>query len=279
MEAYIEYVILDNISMNYIILNFIDLTTGIKIAKINKSIVCILGTVLAIFLPYLYFNKVLLFGYKILVSIILVMCIKRFHKFKSFLCTYMLFVIYTFLLGGVCYGVISLMGIDYTMSSIMISSFEFPVGFVLVIIVCMIRLIFGLIVAIKNKLRSSNYIYKISIIDGDKSVSSFGFLDTGNNVMVDGKGVSIISLSLFLKLYNDIDVMDIILKKENIKHLKHIQYIQIRGIGNEENYLSFVVDGLNINGKMVNYPRMALTLKNFGDHDCILSGDIIKGGV
>lgn len=279
MEAYIEYVILDNLSMNYVILKLLDITTGVKVGKFNKVAICILGTIFSIFLPYLYFNKVLLFVYKILVSIVLVMCIRRFRKFTQFLLFYMLFVMYTFLLGGMCLWVVNLMGLDYTMSGVLISSLEFPVGLLLSIIFCLIKLMYRWILIMKNKLRASNFIYKISITDGGESVNGIGFLDTGNNVRIDGCGVSIISLGLFLRLYKNMDIMDVVLKKVDIDNLKNVQYINIVGIGNEEKYLSFVVDILQVNGETITSPRLAVAMKNFGDYECILSSDIIKGGV
>lgn len=278
MDVYIEYVILDNMSMNWVIIRLIDLTTGISLKRANRWLVCILGTIFAIFLPYLYFNKLLLFLYKFVVSIILVLSMKRFDRFASFFKVHIIFILYTFLLGGVCFGIINLLGIDYTMSGILIYNFEFPMGVLFSIMIVAIRLLRKYISWAKERMRSANYMYKIVITDSGECVDSVAFLDTGNKIAVDGKGVSVISLNLFLRLYKDIDIMDVILKKTN-DELKDVKYIDISGIGREEKYLSFVVDKMDIDGRVVNKPRLAVALKNFGDYECILSENIFKCGV
>lgn len=276
MEVYIEYVLLDNMSMNWAILKFLDLTSGYKIQAKNKWLVCILGTIFAIFLPYLYFNKYLLFFYRIVVSLILVLCIKKFCGFKQFCGAYVLFILYTFLMGGVCFGLINLLGLNYTMSGVLIYDFEFPLGLLVSMVFGLLCMVYKWVKYARSKLKETNYTYKISISDGGKCVSGLGYLDTGNKVVFNCDGVSIISVNLFLKLYENIELMDVVLGRVDKDSLKGVEYINIAGIGSGSRYLSFVADSINIDGNIVERPRLAVALKNFGDFECILSGNLIK---
>lgn len=272
-----EYVIIDNAVMNYIILRLIDLTLGVKIKKINKSCVCFGGVVFAIFLPFLYFNKLILLFYRILASIILVMCIRKYNRFKDIAKMYLIFLIYTFMLGGVCFGLINILGFNYTATNLIMNSFEFPMGLFVLILLIIIKLLSKLINFMKNKLRNSNFMYEISLIDNEKVVDSIGFYDSGNCITFDNSGVNIISINLFLKLYNEIDIIDVVVKKKNICNLKDVSYIEISGIGNGEKYLSFVIDKMIVNGCNYLRPRIAVAMKNFDNYECILHKEFVGG--
>lgn len=277
VEFYIEYVLLDNILITYFILKLIDITTGICIKNLNKLIVCIMGSVFAIFLPFLSFNKFIIFIYRIFVSIILVLCIRKFKKFKSFAVVYLLFMTYTFLAGGVCFGLINLLGIEYTTSNLIFYSFEFPISIFIIIFLLMLKLIFRLVILFKIKVKKSNYLYNVTLVDGEKTTNTIGFFDTGNNIMVEGCGVNIISISLFLKLYQGIDITQIFLKKEQIDNLKNIKYIHISGIGDGDKYLTFIIDKMKVDELVFENARIAVAMKNFEDYDLILHNQYIRG--
>lgn len=277
MELYIEYVILDNWVIDYMILKLLETTIGNKIAKKNKIFVCVLGVFFATFMPFLYKFQLVVGMYKILVSIILVMCIKKYNKLKDFATYYFLFIAYTFLIGGVILGVISLLGIKYTMSNVIIFNFNFPIGVFLLIILFVLKLIKMTLNIIKSKLRKAGFMYEIMLQDNGKEVLCCGFFDSGNNVVVNGKGVSIISINLFLKLYGNMDLHKVLTRKIEEGVLKNIEYINISGIGEGDKYLSFQIDMMSIGGCEYNNPRIAVAMKNFGDYDCILHKDFVKG--
>lgn len=277
VELYIEYVILDNFSMNFVILKMLDKLLGVKIGWVNKSIICILGSIFAIFLPYLYFNKFLLFLYRIVVSIILVMSIRRFRSIMSFLQAYGLFILCTFVCGGVCYGMINLLGIEYTKSGILISDFEFPIGLFITIMLVVMGGVLRLLDLCKRKLYRANYIYKIILIDGEKRVESFGFCDTGNNVIFDSNGVNIISLDLFSRLHQDVDLTSVVLGKVADGDLRGVEYIPIAGLSQSKKYLSFLIDKMIVGEEEFSYPRIAVALKDFGEYGCILHRQFVRG--
>ncbi|MBE5736499.1 MAG: hypothetical protein E7356_04030 [Clostridiales bacterium] len=278
MELYLEYVIIDNLVMDYIILRLIELTIGTKLRKFNKVVVCLLGAGFAVFMPYIMKWSVLLFIYKIISSIVLVLCIKKHHKLRNFLTYYLLFFTYTFLVGGTVLGIINLLNIKYTMSSVIMYSFDFPMGLIGLVFIVVINIISRTIRVIRSKLVKSCYMYAIKIHQCGKCYNINGYLDTGNNVTLDNKGVIIISISLFLRIYKNIDLTQVLNHKVEGLNLNSPVYITIGGIGDNDKYLSFVLDEMVIMGKVHKSARVAVAMKNFGDYDCILHRDYLKEG-
>ena len=242
----------------------------------NKILAVIAGTIFAIFLPYIGRLKVLGFFYKIFTSIIIVMCIKKYKNIKNFIAYYCLFVAYTFVIGGAIFWLIQLLGIEYSMSGLFMYRFEFPLGLFALILLLIIKLVFKLISIIKYKLKTSNFVYSVVIRDGNNKLQTSALFDSGNNVVFDGEGVNIISIGVFLKLYRDIDLQELLCKKTNCGVLKNFACIEINGIGGGEQYISFVVDCLEVGG--VKYPktRFAVAMKNFGEYQCILHRDFVR---
>lgn len=277
MELYIEYVIVDNWIMDYVLLELLEVTFTCKFNKKNKFFSVLFGVVSAIFLPFVLEYKIVSTFYKIMTSIIMVLIAKKYKNIKSFLTYYFLFISYTFLLGGACIGMITIFGIEYTMSSVLIYNLDLPMGVIVLLLFVIIKLAFKFVKCLKNKLSMANFIYSVKITDGDVTLSVPAFLDTGNNVSFADKGVNIMSLNVFFKLYKDIDLHNVLLKRMSSSELKSVEYLEISGLGKGKEYLTFEVDSMCVNGKIYNLPRMALAMKNFGDYECILHKMYVKG--
>lgn len=277
MSIFIEYILIDNIVMDYIILRLMEMTVGVRFGKLHKWFVCILGGVFALIMPLIMYNKLLLFLYRITTSIILVLCIKKYNKLKSFFVYYLMFFAYTFFAGGVCLGVIELLGIDYTMSSVVMYKFDFPFGVFAIVLIIILRIMSKVIKVIKTKLKIGSFVRRISLSNGECSVHTNAFIDSGNRVSFRGEGVSIISINAFMKLYKDIDVTGILTGKIADKRISGMEYIYIRGLGKSDKYLSFVLDSVEVDG--VKYPlqRFALSWKKIGEFDVILHSNFIGG--
>lgn len=277
MELYIEYVILDNLVIDYMILKFLEITLGGKISKIRKFLTCFCGTIFALIMPFLYGFNMLLIVYRIISSIVMVLCIKKYKTFKNFILCYLLFVTYTFLLGGLILGIIQIFNIDYSMSGIFMYKFEFPISVFALIVLLLTKLFLKFMCVVKKKLKTSNYLYEVVLIDNGNIVKTIAFFDTGNNVNDENMGVNIISINLFLRICKDVNFENIVLKNIEKLNLKDTKYIDIKSIGHEEKYLSFVVDCLEVNGNKYNNSRVAVAMKNFGEYDLILHKDYVGG--
>lgn len=277
MILYIEYVLLDNIVIDYILIKFLEITFKEKYKKLNKFFACSIGAFMTLLLPFIMGQKILLVLYKISTAIIFVLLLKKYKSFRKFITYLILFIAYTFLIGGACLGIISILGINYTMSGVLVYSFEFPISIFILIFAGVLFLLKKIILILKNQLKITNYLYDIKLIDGNNETSGIGFFDSGNNVKSDGQGVNIISLNLFMKLYKEISIEKIILKNIDVKNLKNVKYIHIGSLSKSQEYLSFTIDKLFINKKICENAVMAVALKNFDNFDCILHSDCVGG--
>jgi len=278
MQLYIEYVIIDNCVINYIITKLFDITNGFKIRKINKFLFCLVGTITALFLPYLYTHSILLILYRVIVSIIMTFTLRKYKSIQNFICYYVMLIAYTCLMGGAILLLINWLGIKYSATSIMLYSFKFPLGLFGLILIFLVFVLSKSINVIKAKFNNSNYIHNVVFEDCGSSIEVVGFFDSGNNVTYNGFGVNIISVDLFLKMYPKVDIINILLyKKDKLTYLKNIQYINISSIGQANKYLSFEIDKMLVDGVVYSTPRLAVAIKNFKDFDCVLHKDFVKG--
>ena len=107
MEVYIEYVILDNFIINTLIILLVNSTLHQKISKFKVILASCIGTIFAIFMPFISVSNIFLFVLKLMVGLIMVMCFARFN-IKDISISYVLFLSYTFLIVlSICFFLIS----------------------------------------------------------------------------------------------------------------------------------------------------------------------------
>lgn len=275
MVFYIEYVLLDNFIMDYVIINLIEITYKFQFKKINKMLSCVLGSLLALLLPYIYGKLLLLNIYRLFIAIFMVLLLRKYKNCKQFITYLILFFSYTFLLGGLSFGIISMLKIDYTLSGVMFYSFEFPISIFILLIYACIRCVKRLIKKTSKDIELSNYLCPITIYNNDKKVDGVGFYDSGNRLEVEGVGVSIITMSMFLKLYGNLPIEKVLLRDIDGLNLKGAKYIDIEGLNKNGSYLSFFIDKMRIGNEDYNNVRVAVTLKNFDKFDCILNSNLV----
>lgn len=274
MVLYIEYVLIDNIIMNYIIINLIEKTTKYKLRKLNTVFSIGVGTCLTLFLPYIYNYWVILHVYRLFIALVMVLILKKYKNISQFFKYFILFFLYTFLLGGVIFGLISMMNIDYSMSGILLYSFEFPVSIFVLLVFLSIKLVSKVVRKASSTLCSGKFLYPIKLIDKGVCVDGVGFFDSGNTITVDGDIVNVISIDMFLKLYKEISIDKILLRNIEDVDLKSVKYIKIDGLKSNGKYLSFFIDKMYVGKELFNNVRVAVAHKSFNDFDCILNGKL-----
>ncbi len=270
MVLYIEYVILDNLLIDFCLFKLMEKIFKEKFGKVRFFLGLLLGVIGAIFLPYISAFKVLSIFYRIMLCLCIVLVIKKPRTFKMYIKYVLAFVGLTALLGGVIIGVLNLFNVSYTVSGVICYNLELPMSVFLGLLLLGLWGIKKIIEGMQSSLKESNYMINIEIKDGEASISARGYLDSGNMVSVDGNMVSILSLEAFLKLHKEIGLHKVI--SGNLKeNLKEVKYVQIDGISKGKKYPSFVVDKLIVANIEYSNQRVAIAFKNFGNFDCILN--------
>ena len=108
MTLYIEYVILDNFVVDYMLLGLIGTCSKQKIRFLNKFFSCLLGTISAIFLPYILKFNILAVIYKILTALLMVLIIQTKGGIKRYIYNLSLLFLFTFVFAGAMLCVLNL---------------------------------------------------------------------------------------------------------------------------------------------------------------------------
>jgi len=275
MSLYLEYVILDNLIMDYLLIRLLEDTYKYKFKRFNVWIACVVGALTSLILPYFYDQIIFLNIFRISLAILIVLIVRKYKNFKQFITYLILFFSYTFLLGGLILGIIFMLQIDFTMSGVVIYSFEFPVSIFVLLVYLAVKVLKKIVVRFKKEINFSNYLLPVTLYLNDYTVKGVGLWDTGNNLEVNGQGVSIISSEMLLRLYKDFPIEKILLRDISSIPLKDVKYIEVSGLNKNGTYLSFILDKMQVGENIFTDVRVAVALKNFNKFDCILSSKML----
>ena len=78
MTLYIEYVILDNLVVDYMLFKLISITTKFKLYKKNLFFACLIGVLSAVFLPYVLQYNYLSVIYRLLSACLMVLVLAKY---------------------------------------------------------------------------------------------------------------------------------------------------------------------------------------------------------
>ena len=226
MTVYIEYVIIDNLIIDYLMLKATFALTGYPCARGRLFLCALLGAVIALLYPLLEINGVILALVKICSGLIIVLLSAEFSSPRRFYITAVIFFGYTFLLGGAVIGIFSLFGVPYS-SEISIALMVIPVYFIL-------RALSEVVKFIYRRKDNITHNYKIKAVLFGQAVDGVGFLDTGNGLYDNDNPVIVCNKNFFYKLAG-----------ENLPKIK-LKKISVNTVNGKTENPSFNLDKLLI---------------------------------
>lgn len=198
MIVYVEYVLLDNLVIDFLILYAVSKLLKLSISKIRFMFALPLAVAFAFITPFLALNTVLLFLVKLTMGIIIVAVAFKTNLLKQFILSYLCFIFMTFLMGGICYGLQGFIsGMQILGTSINYSS-DYPIS--LIFIGAFIFFIGGKNLYFALRQRKNNA--HITICLGNQSVHLMALVDSGNQLVDDENHLPItfVSRPVFQKL-------------------------------------------------------------------------------
>ncbi len=286
MEVYIEYVILDNLIINYILLMLTSQTMKLCAKKSLCFLSSCFGTVVSIVLPLINFNlnnnlyNLILLILKIGLGMLMILIIKKFNNFKQYITSFFLFITYTFVLGGMCFGFIYLLNLKTSFSGLIIWGFEIPVGLFVLLGVLYLKILINIIKIVRHKQTYHKFYFDVTLKNESKKITITGFLDSGNQIMVNNCGIIVINLKTLLKLYPNVNYKNIITGSLNNIGLKNAEFINVVNSSGKNKMLVFTLDELEIvddSNKVIclKNQKIGLAKTNFyGKFDCLLTPEI-----
>ena len=285
MEVYIEYVVLDNLIINYVLLRLVNFSLKLNAKKSLCVLSAVIGTIAAVLFPFLNsniaLNNLILFILKLLLGLVTVLIIKKPKSLTCLITTFFLFLTYTFVLGGMCFGLIYMLNLKTTFSGVLINGFEIPISLFLLLGLSYLKILFGLIKIVKHKCNYSKFYYDVKLCVNNKHTIVTGFLDSGNQINVLNSGIVVINYKTLIKLYPNLNLQKLIVGNLKESGLKNAKLINITNSGGNTKMLTFTLDELQIvgeNNKVINLKNQVVGLAktNFnGKFDCLLSPELL----
>lgn len=207
----------------------------------------ILGTIFAILFPLIKCGTLVLILLKILLGNVMAYIAFKPKTYKKLIGLFGVFFGLTFSLGGVIFAVFEAFDVDVYNFVLFSSSAAFPISlfilcvFVFALACCkFVKFLFGAIKKNAGKFRAR-------IARGGKGFEINAFFDSGN-LLEDNKTalpVCVISSFAFFKIYKEISMIDLVLKKQIT--LRDAHYIKFKTIsGGEKEMLVFRPDSMEI---------------------------------
>lgn len=188
MEVYVEYVVLDNFTITFLIAA---LTYGImlkRVSKLRSFVAATIGTGVALAYPFIENNVLVVivkFGLWIVLSLILFA-----GKRKPLFCS-ITFLALTFSFGGVMFGISYLVyGDAYT--AMRVSPFDFPVSLIVIGACVCYFFIRKLTIKFHRVKDVSGAVYDFSVTIFGEKLELRGLMDTGNRLYDDKNGLPIV---------------------------------------------------------------------------------------
>ena len=271
MEVYIEYVILDNLIIDYLIIFFTSMIMSCKYNLKNIVVAVMFGVVGAVVFPLYYITTFYLTCVKIMTGFLMVALLKKYANFREYLTTCIVLFTITFLFGGLCIGVNSMFGIETSGGQVLINGYSFPVSVFVLFASGYFYLFVQLIKYSKYKNKLTNFYFDVQVVLNSRRYFLRGYLDSGNKLLDNGQPVVVVPFKIFLKVFKDYPIEKVVLGcAPNNPH-----YINIISVSEMDKMLVLEIDKILIknNEKNKEYTNVKLGLSkaNFSsDFDILL---------
>lgn len=192
MTVYIEYVLIDNFVIDFILLEAAFAIT-LKKRKTGRLLFCaFLGAAIALTYPLVKVSAPLTVLLKICSGLLLTLLSQRYKSVKDYLIFSAVFFMLTFALGGTIEGIFYIFDLPYG-SEICIATIFIPACFI-------VKIFIGTIKIFYKKKDISSFLYRCEITLNDNTVECVGFMDTGNGLFIKDFPVCVIGKKTFLRL-------------------------------------------------------------------------------
>lgn len=181
MNVYVEYAVVDNFVMDYLLLKLAALGGGVKSSVKKRVLGALFGTVVAVYLPLFNADNLTLIVIKAVTAALMVYFSCECGGVRAYLARLAIFLCFTALFGGLLFGICTALGYDYDFFTNSVSG-DFllapaVVGGVLVYGVCY----YFCKLFLKRKIVEP-FLRSCIIKSCGQTVRAVGFIDSGNSL-------------------------------------------------------------------------------------------------
>lgn len=258
MELYIEYVIIDNLVINTLILLCTKATMKLRAKFYRIFLSALFGTAFAVCYPLLGLSNVALFPMKIALGVIMVLILAPYNSVKDFIFSFMFFLIYTLVLGGACIATLLLFGTSIEKLASGGYDIAVPVGVILLIVAFYVAVIIAMARFLSERRDMAPFIREVELRLGKRVLKFNAFIDSGNKLTdrKSGLPVIILSVNLLSKYFSKQELEDLLLFscKNTSSIFKGVHTISYSTIsGEDKKMIVFEADSICIKDKEQEY--------------------------
>ena len=256
MEIYIEYVLIDNLVINTLILLCVKNTLKLRSSWLRLILSSGLGTLVAVVLPLFNLSSWLLVLIKIGLGVSMVLILSRYLKLKEFIFSFLLFIGYTLLLVGASLATLLAFGTSLELLSQGGYDIAVPLGVILLIVSIYVYLIIGVAKYLSRKKELEPFIKDVKLFINDKILEFKAFMDSGNKLYDTKTGLPVIILSIkSLEKYFSKDILEnLVLEQGKNVGFKNVHLISYNTIsGDIKKMVVFEADKMVINSGQNEY--------------------------
>lgn len=276
MEVYIEYVLIDNLIINTLIAYLTLKTLNIRFVKWKVLLASILGTAFAVVMPLVNINTYLLLFLKVVLGMTMALIIAKPKSTLNYILTFTLFVTYTFVLGGACFGLMFIVNPNVHITNMLVLGLSFPISIYILLLFIYIYILIKAVSIVRQKAGTRQHVFRLIIKQNNQTYHTNAFLDTGNKLYDNSKPVLVLNQKLFMKIFKDVSYMQLMLNKLDNSQVNDLSFINASSLDSQKKLPVFSLDEIILNNKCFKGARATVTLSNFNDEfDCILHPEFI----
>lgn len=247
MEIIIEYVLIDNLVIDFLILFLCCKILKYKVVFWRLLTSSIIGAGCALVLPIIHLPNYILMIFKLLLGALMVLISLPSKTSKKTIISFLTFMLMTGAMGGICFALIFMLSGSVSTDILITYSSNIPLGIIILMCALTTLGITKLTKLFYQKKTINNFIYETILKDKGKQIKFNSFLDSGNTLIdpISQKPVVIITYSLFNRLYN-LPLEKIITKKIEEKDIRNLHYITINTVGERAEMLVFEVEKMEV---------------------------------
>lgn len=260
MYIYAEYLLIENIIINFIILYVTNKITRTKTSKLRLFIAALVGSIytLVAFFPSLEFMGK--FIIKFSVSILMIILAFNPERLNSFLKQLSTFYLTSFVFAGTVIGIFYILNNKFTFSKFSFGNSNELIMFLTLGIGLAIILIRSILENFLIKINKENCLTNITISLNNKEIDLIALIDTGNSlkepisqkpvIIAEFTALKAILPELVIRVYtqnNDLDLNLIAKIMEELGDEIKLRLIPFKSLGNDNGILiGFVPDSIKV---------------------------------
>ncbi len=245
MVVYLEDAIFDNIVITSIILFLSLFSLRLKIKYLKVFFASVLGCAVSLLLTFLTLPLVAVIIIKSLIGLILCSIVIPKFTFKLLSLFFVVFLSFTFLMGGFCFFIIYLFGGEVYSVTDMTYNLPISLGVIFIFLGLYVYLLTLAIRVFYKKQKLSSFYYDVFISTQEKKIKIKAYLDSGNLLQdaLTGLPILIVNFNTFNKIFNGkVSVFNFL--KNTLNHTIKGRYIEVSTISN--NGKMFVIEPIKV---------------------------------